>query len=116
MAVAPEGGVRRFQKAASGNRGSEGALVFPPKLSTNAPTLGFQASSQMRACTSLARARQCFGLRPSELATFVSDAGLASSDLTGADVGDALVEGVVPAPATAALLALGGLAATRRRR
>ncbi len=51
-----------------------------------------------------------------EFATFLSDAGLAASDLTGADVGDALVEGVVPAPATAALLALGGLAATRRRR
>ena len=51
-----------------------------------------------------------------EFATFLSDAGLASSDLTGADVGDARVEGVVPAPATAALLALGGLAATRRRR
>jgi len=53
----------------------------------------------------------------SEFATFLSDAGLASSDLTGADVGDALVEGVVPAPATAALLAVAGLgAATRRRR
>ena len=53
----------------------------------------------------------------SEFATFLSDAGLASSDLTGADVGDALVEGVVPAPASAVLLAVAGLgAATRRRR
>ncbi len=52
----------------------------------------------------------------SEFAGFLSSAGLASSDLTGADVGDALVEGVVPAPATAALLGLAGLAAANRRR
>ena len=51
-----------------------------------------------------------------EFATFLSDAGLAASDLTGADVGDALVEGVVPAPATAALLGFAGLAAANRRR
>lgn len=53
----------------------------------------------------------------SEFATFLRDAGLASADLTGADVGDALVEGVVPAPASALLLGVAGLgAATRRRR
>jgi len=51
-----------------------------------------------------------------EFATFLQDSGFATDDLTGADVGDALVEGVVPAPGTLALLGLGGLAAARRRR
>ncbi len=51
-----------------------------------------------------------------EFATFLLDQGLASSDLTGADVGDALVEANVPAPAAAALLAIGAAATTRRRR
>jgi len=51
-----------------------------------------------------------------EFAGFLIDQGLASSDLSGADVGDALVEGVTPTPATFALLGLGGLVATRRRR
>ncbi len=46
-----------------------------------------------------------------EFAAFLGD-----ETLTGADVGDALVEANVPAPAAAALLACGGLAATRRRR
>ena len=49
-----------------------------------------------------------------EFATFLVDQGLASSDLTGADVGDALVAAVVPAPG--ALLGLAGLAFARRRR
>lgn len=52
----------------------------------------------------------------SEFATFLRDAGLASADLTGADVGDALVQGVVPAPATALLLGAAGLGAAVRRR
>ena len=52
----------------------------------------------------------------SEFAMFLRDAGLASADLTGADVGDALVEGVVPAPATAVLLAAAGMGAALRRR
>lgn len=52
----------------------------------------------------------------SEFSTFLQDAGLASSDLTGADVGDALVEGVVPAPATAMLFGVAGLGAIARRR
>ena len=51
-----------------------------------------------------------------EFATFLLDQRLASVDLTGADVGDALVEGVVPAPATAVLLAAAGLGAAARRR
>ncbi|MEO1008947.1 MAG: hypothetical protein AAFX79_10285 [Planctomycetota bacterium] len=51
-----------------------------------------------------------------EFATFLVDQGLAASDLTGADVGDALVEGVIPAPASLALLGMGGLLAARRRR
>ncbi len=50
-----------------------------------------------------------------EFATFLFDNGLASADLTGADVGDALVEGV-PEPATALILCVGGMAALRRRR
>ncbi len=52
----------------------------------------------------------------SEFASFLQGAGLASADLTGADVGDALVEGVVPAPATAMLLGAAGLGALARRR
>lgn len=53
-----------------------------------------------------------------EFATLLLDAGLASSDLTGADVGDALISGlnqVVPAPGALALMGLGGLAIRRRR-
>jgi hypothetical protein len=50
-----------------------------------------------------------------EFATFLLDNGLASSDLTGADVGDALIE-AVPAPSGVALGALAVLGATRRRR
>ncbi|MEO0586507.1 MAG: PEP-CTERM sorting domain-containing protein [Planctomycetota bacterium] len=51
-----------------------------------------------------------------EFATFLLDNSLASTDLTGADVGDALVEGVVPEPATLALglAALAGLSMRRR--
>ncbi|MFI4883140.1 MAG: hypothetical protein ACIAQU_11205 [Phycisphaerales bacterium JB064] len=52
----------------------------------------------------------------SEFATFLRDAGLASADLTGADVGDALVEGVVPAPGAAVLVGVAGLGAAIRRR
>lgn len=51
-----------------------------------------------------------------EFAGFLVDQGLASADLSGADVGDALVEGrVVPEPTTALLALLGGLVALRRR-
>jgi hypothetical protein len=52
----------------------------------------------------------------SEFAGFLQGAGLASADLTGADVGDALVESVVPAPATAMLFGMAGLGAFARRR
>lgn len=51
-----------------------------------------------------------------EFGQFLFDNGLSSTNLEGADVGDALVEGVIPAPGAVALLAVGGLAATRRRR
>jgi MYXO-CTERM domain-containing protein len=51
----------------------------------------------------------------SEFAQFLLDNQLASADLTGADVGDALVQ-AVPAPGGLALLGLGGFAAARRRR
>jgi len=50
-----------------------------------------------------------------EFSTFLNDQGLANSDLTGADVGDAFVN-AVPAPASMALLGMGGLVAARRRR
>lgn len=50
-----------------------------------------------------------------EFAGFLTANGLASSDLTGADVGDALVQ-AVPAPGGVAMLGLAGLAAARRRR
>lgn len=50
-----------------------------------------------------------------EFAGFLQSNGLASSDLTGADVGDALVQ-AVPTPGGVAVLALGGMAAVRRRR
>lgn len=51
----------------------------------------------------------------SEFAGFLLDNQLASADLTGADVGDARVN-AVPAPSALAVLGLGGLVATRRRR
>jgi hypothetical protein len=51
----------------------------------------------------------------SEFAGFLSDNGLASADLTGADVGDALVS-AVPAPSSALALGVFGLLASRRRR
>lgn len=50
-----------------------------------------------------------------EFGTFLFDNQFSASNLQGADVGDALVE-AVPAPASAATLALGGLFASRRRR
>lgn len=51
-----------------------------------------------------------------EFAGFLLANGLATADLTGADVGDALVAGVVPAPGATAVLAVAGVAAARRRR
>lgn len=51
-----------------------------------------------------------------EFATILLNEGLASSDLTGVTVGEALVSATVPSPAAATLLGLGGLAAMRRRR
>lgn len=51
-----------------------------------------------------------------EFGTFLLDNQLASTDLTGADVGDAKVEAVTPTPGAFAALALGGLVAARRRR
>jgi len=50
-----------------------------------------------------------------EFAQFLLDNQLATADLTGADVGDALVE-AVPAPGAAALFGLAGLGIARRRR
>ncbi|MFK7883939.1 MAG: hypothetical protein AB8F26_07140 [Phycisphaerales bacterium] len=50
-----------------------------------------------------------------EFAGFLQQNGLASSDLTGADVGDALVQ-AVPTPGGLAALGLAGLVAARRRR
>ena len=47
------------------------------------------------------------------------DLGLASSNLTGADVGDAWIQGfnqVIPAPGAVAMLAVAGLVGSRRRR
>lgn len=47
------------------------------------------------------------------------DLGLASTNLTGADVGDAWIQGfnqVIPAPGAVAILAMAGLVGTRRRR
>jgi hypothetical protein len=51
-----------------------------------------------------------------EFAGFLTDNGLASTNLTGADVGDAFVNAAIPAPGAAGVLALAGLAASRRRR
>lgn len=53
-----------------------------------------------------------------EFATLLLDLGLATSDLTGADVGDAYIEGLnqsVPVPGGLAVLGLGSLIARRRR-
>lgn len=51
----------------------------------------------------------------SEFAGFLFDNGLASADLTGADVGDARVN-AVPAPGAIAVLGLAGVMSSRRRR
>lgn len=51
-----------------------------------------------------------------EFGAFLFDNGLSASNLTGADVGDALVAGVVPSPGSLAALAGFGLIAGRRRR
>ena len=50
-----------------------------------------------------------------EFGQFLVDQGLASTNLQGADVGDARVS-AVPEPASLVLLALGGLTVARRRR
>lgn len=52
----------------------------------------------------------------SEFAGFLLANSLASADLTGADVGDALVAGAVPSPGSLAALAGFGLFSARRRR
>jgi MYXO-CTERM domain-containing protein len=51
-----------------------------------------------------------------EFGTFLFDNGFSTSNLMGADVGDALVAGTVPAPGALALLGLGAAAGRRRRR
>jgi hypothetical protein len=51
-----------------------------------------------------------------EFATFLTDQGLASADLTGADVGDALVEAVAPEPTSAMLALLAAGVMLRRQR
>lgn len=50
-----------------------------------------------------------------EFGAFLFDNGLSQSNLQGADVGDALVEAIVPEPASLALLGFAGLLAARRR-
>lgn len=50
-----------------------------------------------------------------EFATFLSDNGLASTDLAGADVGDALVN-ATPTPGSASILGAFGIIAARRLR
>jgi len=55
----------------------------------------------------------------SNFAAILQQLGLASSNLTGADVGDASIQGfnsTVPAPGAVALLGLGSLLGARRRR
>ena len=54
----------------------------------------------------------------SEFATFLVDNGLATADLTGADVGDASVRGIsaVPEPGSVAIVSLLGLFGLVRRR
>jgi hypothetical protein len=54
-----------------------------------------------------------------EFAGFLQTNGLATADLSGADVGDALVQAVVPEPSSVALALIGGLGCmqfVRRRR
>ncbi|MEN1681557.1 MAG: PEP-CTERM sorting domain-containing protein [Planctomycetota bacterium] len=51
-----------------------------------------------------------------EFATFLTDNSLASTDLTGVDVGDARIQAAVPEPSAIALALLGGFAWVGRRR
>jgi hypothetical protein len=51
-----------------------------------------------------------------EFGSFLFDNGFSTANLAGADVGDARVRAVVPAPGGLALLGAGGLLAARRRR
>ena len=51
-----------------------------------------------------------------EFGSFLFSNGLSASNLAGADVGDALVQAVVPAPGAAGALAAAGLLLARRRR
>lgn len=51
-----------------------------------------------------------------EFSTFLNDNGLATADLTGADVGDAFVNAAIPAPGAAGLMGVAGVLASRRRR
>jgi hypothetical protein len=50
-----------------------------------------------------------------EFGQFLFDNGFSTSNLAGADVGDALVEAVTPEPSSLLLLTLGGLGLLRRR-
>jgi hypothetical protein len=50
-----------------------------------------------------------------EFGQFLFDNGLSATNLQGADVGDALVEGIVPEPASFALLGLAAAMMRRRR-
>ncbi len=103
-----------FDAARAGTLGGLASGFFVAStVGINATLFDVQAPSELVAGADELRIAANLLVSP-ELGAFLVSAGLASSDLRGVDVGDALVT-AVPEPSALALLALGALALIRRR-
>ncbi len=94
--------------AASGFFVTSTAGVMAPLFDIGAPSTLVASSTELTIGADV--------LVSPEFGQFLVDNGLSSANLAGATVGEALVEGNVPTPGVAALGALAGLGALRRRR